>query len=306
MPDIITESGRAVTAHHALLLVDVIDVETPSTPERPRLADDAHPLLQEMEASLDDVSVERVAEVYHDVIFAKDRARELFDAGVLSLPDLAQVDQLYLATLNAVRLVVGDDPMFHEIRQYTERVLVDRYFCNFSIFQSLPDSWAIDQIFPVMPVHRLTERPDRQGTIQDITCDSDGYIALFPGGPRGRTSLPLHERHVGEPYILGIFLAGAYQEILGDLHNLFGDTNAVHVRIAEDGYEVTNLVRGDTVTDVLKYVQYDPAELLSTYRRKVLAAPDLTGEEADRFIADYGDGLEGYTYLEGGDDERQG
>ncbi len=299
MPDIIAESGRAVTAHHAVLLVDVIDVETPSVPERPRLGTDAHPLLQEMEESLADVTLERAAEVYHDVVFAKDRARELFDAGVLSLPDLARADQLYLATLNAVRQVVGADPAFHEIRQYTERVLVDRYFCNFSVFQSLPDSWAIEQVFPVMPVHRLTERPTRRGTLHDITCDSDGYIARFPGGLSGRSSLPLHERNEGDPYVLGIFLVGAYQEILGDLHNLYGDTNAVHVRITDDGYEVTNLVRGDTVTEVLKYVQYDPAELLSTYRRKVLAAPDLSRSEANRFIADYVDGLEGYTYLVG-------
>ena len=150
-----------------------------------------------------------------------------------------------------------------------------------------------------MPVHRLTERPTCRGTLHDITCDSDGYIARFPGGLSGRSSLPLHQRNEGDPYVLGIFLVGAYQEILGDLHNLYGDTNAVHVRITDEGYEVTNLVRGDTVTEVLKYVQYDPAELLSTYRRKVLAAPDLSRSEANRFIADYVDGLEGYTYLVG-------
>jgi arginine decarboxylase len=176
---------------------------------------------------------------------------------------------------------------------------VDRYFCNFSVFQSLPDNWAIDQLFPIMPIHRLTEQPTRRGTIQDITCDSDGVIDRFVGGRKGKPSLELHPIRDDEPYILGIFLTGAYQEILGDLHNLFGDTNAVHVRLTDAGYEVTDLVHGDTVTEVLNYVQFQPAELLMTFRRKVTAAKDLPRHEANQFIADYVAGLEGYTYLEG-------
>lgn len=299
MPDVITESGRAVTAHHAVLLVDVIDVETPSLPERPVVAPDAHLLLREMEDNLIDIDHDRVVEVYHDTVFAKERARDLFDSGVLTLVELAQVDQLFRATLTAVRDVAGVEPAFHEIRQHTDRLLVDRYFCNFSVFQSLPDSWAIDQVFPVVPIHRLTERPTRRGTIQDITCDSDGVIARFPGGLDGRTHLPLHPMKEGEPYVLAVFLTGAYQEILGDLHNLFGDTNAVHVKILGDGYQVTNVVLGDTVTEVLSYVQYHANDLLTTFRRKVNAAPGLSRGEANRFIADYVSGLEGYTYLEG-------
>ena len=306
VPHIINESGRAVTAHHAFLLVNVIDVETPSVPERPTLAPDAHPLLREMEEDLVDLSLDRVVEVYHDAVFAKERARDLFDSGVLTLRELAQVDQLFLATLNAVQTAAGNDPAFHEIRQHTARVLVDRYFCNFSVFQSLPDSWAIDQVFPAIPVHRLTERPDRRGTLQDITCDSDGLMAHFPGGLSGQRSLPLHAIRDGEPYIVGVFLTGAYQEILGDLHNLFGDTNAVHVKITRDGYEVTNLVRGDSVSEVLNYVQYQASDLLTTFRRKVNAAAGLTRHEANTAVADYVSGLEGYTYLEGGREQGLG
>jgi arginine decarboxylase len=176
---------------------------------------------------------------------------------------------------------------------------VDRYFCNFSVFQSLPDSWAIDQVFPIMPIHRLAEEPTRRATLHDITCDSDGVIDLFAGPGEPQHSLLLHPLRDNEPYVLGVFLVGAYQEILGDLHNLFGDTNAVHVRMTKTGYEITDLVHGDTVTEVLTFVQFHAADLLATFRRKVGRAAGLTRAEANNFIADYVAGLEGYTYLEG-------
>jgi arginine decarboxylase len=182
---------------------------------------------------------------------------------------------------------------------HLETSLIDRYFCNFSLFQSLPDNWAIDQLFPIMPIHRLGEMPTRRGTIQDVTCDSDGKIERFTGGRKGKPSLELHPWSEAEPYILGIFLTGAYQEIHGDLHNLFGDTNAVHVRSKEGGYEITDLVHGDTVTEVLTYVQFHASDLLSTFRRKVARAEGLSRQDANAFIADYVAGLEGYTYLEG-------
>src|ERR1051325_9639392 len=184
---------------------------------------------------------------------------------------------------------------FPEIAAHIDAELVDRYFCNFSLFQSLPDNWAIDQLFPIMPIHRLGEAPTRRGTIQDVTCDSDGVIARFAGGRKGKASLELHPWHEGEPYILGIFLTGAYQEILGDLHNLFGDTNAVHIRATEKGYEITDLVHGDTVTEVLNYVQFNASDLLQVFRRKVAGATELPRQEANTFIADYVAGLEGDT-----------
>ena len=299
MPHIISESGRALTAHHALLLVNVTEVESLVEPAPPTLREDPHPLLQEMAENLEALSPERIEEVFHDAIFAKERTQEYFSSGVFSLRDKADAEQLYLATLHALQQAIGEDrTSFPEITAHIESALVDRYFCNFSVFQSLPDNWAIDQLFPIMPIHRLGEPPTRRGTLQDMTCDSDGVIDRFVGGRKGKPSLELHPVAEGEPYILGIFLTGAYQEILGDLHNLFGDTNAVHVRLTEQGYEVTDLVHGDTVTEVLNYVQFHASDLLATFRRKVGNAKGLTRQEANSFIADFVAGLEGYTYLE--------
>ncbi|HXW96430.1 MAG TPA: biosynthetic arginine decarboxylase [Gemmatimonadales bacterium] len=300
MPHIISESGRAITAHHSLLLINVTDVESQSDPVVPDLGPDPHAILVELKENLESISPERLEEVHHDATFGKERAQELFASGVLSLRDRANVEQIYLATMNQLARLVEQEKTEHpEIWADIEATLVDRYFCNFSVFQSLPDNWAIDQLFPIMPIHRLDERPSRRGTIQDITCDSDGVIDRFVGGRKGKPSLELHPIREDEPYLLGIFLTGAYQEILGDLHNLFGDTNAVHVRLTPAGYEITDLVHGDTVTEVLNYVQFQPAELLTTFRRKVTNAKDLPRNEANQFIADYVAGLEGYTYLEG-------
>ncbi len=299
-PHIISESGRAVTAHHSLLLINVTDVESQVDPAVPDIGPDPHSLLVELKENLESISAERLEEVHHDASFGKARAQELFASGVLTLRDRANAEQLYLATMNHLARLVEPEKAEHpEIWSDIEGVMVDRYFCNFSVFQSLPDNWAIDQLFPIMPIHRLDERPERRGTLQDITCDSDGVIDRFVGGRKGKPSLELHPIRDDEPYILGIFLTGAYQEILGDLHNLFGDTNAVHVRLTEAGYEITDLVHGDTVTEVLNYVQFQAADLLTIFRRKVTNAKDLPRHEANQFIADYVAGLEGYTYLEG-------
>ena len=306
MPHIISESGRALTAHHALLLIKVIDVESQADRPVPELTDDDHQLLHEMladyrDASRKNVSKRRVREIFHDLTFDKERAQEMFNSGVLSLRERALAEQLYFATLNVLaRYIERSRDDFDDIVTDLDATLVDRYFCNFSLFQSLPDSWAIDQLFPIMPIHRLDEEPRRRGTIQDVTCDSDGKIDRFVGAKSGEPSLELHDFRDGEPYMLGVFLTGAYQEILGDLHNLFGDTNAVHIRLAQNsGYDVTDLVHGDTVTEVLNYVQFRASDLLQTFRRKVAAAKSLSRQEANTFIADYVAGLEGYTYLEG-------
>ena len=306
MPHIISESGRALTAHHALLLIKVIDVESQTDRPVPELSDEDHQLLHEMMADLRDasrknVSRRRVREIFHDLTFDKERAQEFFNSGVFSLRERAVAEQIYLATVNVLaRFVQRSRDDFEDISADLDATLVDRYFCNFSLFQSLPDSWAIDQIFPIMPIHRLDEEPTRRGTLQDVTCDSDGKIDRFAGDKGGSPSLELHEFRDGEPYMLGVFLTGAYQEILGDLHNLFGDTNAVHIRLSPTtGYEVTDLVHGDTVTEVLNYVQFRASDLLQTFRRKVAAAKHISRQEANTFIADYVAGLEGYTYLEG-------
>ena len=305
MPHIISESGRALTAHHALLLLRVIDVESQAEPPLPSLAEDHHALLHAMLEdyhALDEVPLvnRKVMEVFHDASFDKDRAQQLFVSGVLSLRERAMAESIFFAIINRIAKVIADcREDYEEILKEVDATLVDRYFCNFSLFQSLPDSWAIDQLFPIMPIHRLDERPERRGTLQDVTCDSDGKIDHFVGGKDGRPSLELHAVRDGEDYVLGIFLTGAYQEILGDLHNLFGDTNAVHIRITPEGYEQTHLVHGDTVTEVLNYVQFSASHLLATFRRKVGAAAGLTRQEANTFIAEYVAGLEGYTYLEG-------
>ena len=305
MPHIISESGRALTAHHALLLLSVIDVESQADNAVPELTKDHHGLLHEMAADYGSVSKrvskKRVREVFHDATFDKERAQDLFNSGVLTLRDRAITEQIYLSTIAAVaRIAQKDRDEYSDIIDDVEATMVDRYFCNFSLFQSLPDSWAIDQIFPIMPIHRLNEEPTRRGTIQDVTCDSDGKIETFIGDRTPHKSLELHPFNDGDPYIIGIFLTGAYQEILGDLHNLFGDTNAVHIRLSESkGYEVTDLVHGDTVTEVLDYVQFRASDLLATFRRKVANATGIERQEANMFIADYVAGLEGYTYLEG-------
>jgi arginine decarboxylase len=305
MPHVISESGRALTAHHALLLLKVIDVESQAEPPIPQLGEDDPALLHEMVEDYrallkPNLPPRKVLEIYHDASFDKERAQQLFNSGVMSLRDRALAEQLYFATVNAIARVVNKDrDEFDEILTELDATLVDRYFCNFSLFQSLPDSWAIDQLFPIMPVHRLDEAPDRRGTLQDVTCDSDGKIDRFVGDKNGRPSLELHSVRDNEDYVLGIFLTGAYQEILGDLHNLFGDTNAVHLRLHDHGYEITDMVHGDTVTEVLNYVQFGAATLLATFRRKVTNARGISRQEANAFIAEYIAGLEGYTYLEG-------
>ncbi len=305
MPNLISESGRALTAHHALMLMSVIEVESQVETSTPVVTEDDHALLHEMADDLKavsrkNVSMRRVREAYHDASYDKEKAQGFFNNGVLSLRERANAELLHLCTINAVRAAAHRHPdEFEDIINDLDAALVDRYFCNFSLFQSLPDNWAIDQLFPIMPIHRLDEEPTRRGTLQDVSCDSDGKIDRFVGQKDGNPSLELHPFTDGDPYILGIFLTGAYQEILGDLHNLFGDTNAVHVRLREGGYEITDLVHGDTVTEVLNYVQFRASDLLATFRRKVQGASGITRDEANMFIADYVAGLEGYTYLEG-------
>ncbi len=308
MPHIITESGRALTAHHAVLLVRVIDLETQAVEAPQSIPEDAHPILKELWATwkgllAQDVSEGFVREAYHDASWHRTQMRAHYNTGVLGLEARALGERLFLALVGRVaELARRNEEEFDDILPEVEATLVDRYFCNFSLFQSLPDSWAIDQLFPIVPIHRLDERPVRRGTLQDVTCDSDGKIDRFIDWNEPARSLSLHPFRHGEDYILGIFLVGAYQEILGDLHNLFGDTNAVHIHLDDDegrGYEVAEVVEGDTVSDVLRYVQYDPQELIATFRRKIQKADHLTRSEANTFVAGYVDGLAGYTYLEG-------
>jgi arginine decarboxylase len=305
MPHIISESGRALTAHHALLLVNVIDLETQSVEVPREIPDEAHGLVHELAGAYATVDANSVREIYHDASYARVQMRSFFNSGVLSLTERAMSERLFLGVMNRLLEFALEDPEeYEDILPEIQSILTDRYFCNFSLFQSLPDSWAIDQLFPIMPVHRLDEEPTRRGTLQDVTCDSDGKVDRFVGWREPKRSLELHSYHRGEPYVLGIFLTGAYQEILGDLHNLFGDTNAVHLYLTQDGgYEVGGIVHGDTVTEVLNYVRFDSQALVTNFRRKIRNAAGITRAEANSFIADFIAGLAGYTYLEGLPDE---
>jgi arginine decarboxylase len=306
-PDIVSESGRALTAHHAVLITNVLDVEhAPGTePVAPPGADEPQ-VIQDLWRGLQDLASRPALEVYHDALNWLNEAQTLFHHGVLNLKERARAEQIYFATCQQVRARLTPGARAHReaLDELNER-LADKYFCNFSLFQSMPDHWAIDQIFPVLPLTRLNEEPDHRGVLQDITCDSDGRIDLYVDSEGIETSLPLHElggtasTSAAEPYLLGIFMVGAYQEILGDMHNLFGDTDSVHVELAPDGgFRLTQATRGDTVDSVLRFVHFDPQDLLAAYRAKVAQATWLEPGQRETCLAELTAGLEGYTYLE--------
>ena len=302
-PNIISESGRAMTAHHSILVVNVLDVTSfPEWSDQIKIAEDAPPVLQEIFDVLNSTSNKNLIESWHDAVHLKDEAQNLFLLGLISLNDRAMVERIYWGICRKIEKL-GSRLKFlpDEIRNLKTK-LADKYFCNFSVFQSVPDSWAIDQVFPVVPLHRLNEEPSRDATLEDIICDSDGRIDTFIGSHRGTDStLRVHPLQPGEPYSLCIFLTGAYQEILGDLHNLFGDTNTVHVSLNEDGsinYE--QIIEGENVTDVLDYVQFSGDELAGRIDGFLIGCVQrgvVTQKEADDFLSLYKAGLNGYTYL---------
>jgi arginine decarboxylase len=304
-PDIISESGRAIVAHHSMLVLDLPDMDSGMPRVVPESIDeDEHRVLHALYETWKRVTTDNYLESWHDAKHAREEAVTLFSLGVLDLAGRARTDQLYRAVCSRILDIlrgVPRDELPEELVDL-ERRFCDTYFGNVSIFQSAPDHWAVDQLFPIMPIHRLNEEPTRRAVIADLTCDSDGVIDRFIGIPDERTTLPLHALN-GKPYYLGIFLLGAYQEILGDLHNLFGDTNAVHVSVDSEGKAViTDVVEHDTVTDVLQYVGYDRKDLLARMRRAVEVALQrgwIGLEESALFLRDYESGLSGPTYLEG-------
>ncbi|GIW91973.1 MAG: hypothetical protein KatS3mg110_0014 [Pirellulaceae bacterium] len=247
------------------------------------------------------LTVRNLLESYHGAQQCLDNCMQLFSVGHLAMHERATAERLFWTICYRIRKLLDQLDYTPEELENLDRLLADTYFCNFSLFQSLPDSWAIKQLFPIMPIHRLNERPTRFAVLGDITCDSDGKVDQFIDRRDVRRTLPLHAVN-GEPYYLGAFLVGAYQEILGDLHNLFGDTNAVHVELQPDGEAVLEtVVKGETVSEVLDYVQYKRDDLVSrlqTAVEKAVRANRLTHEEAGRFVKFYEDALNGYTYLE--------
>jgi arginine decarboxylase len=300
-PDIVTESGRAMTAHHAVLITNVTDVEQAPGAATPAPAKADEPqVIQDLWRGLHNMANHPTLETYHDAVHALEQAQGMFAHGLLTLGERARAEQLYFAICRAVRDKLQPGTRAHrEALDELHEKLADKYFCNFSLFQSMPDHWAIDQIFPVLPLNRLNEQPERRAVLQDITCDSDGRIDLYVDGEGIETTLPLHAPKSGEPYLLGIFMLGACQEILGDMHNLFGDTDSVQVEpTADGGYALTQLRHGDTVDSVLRFVNFEPEELRAAYRAKVGATAGLDEAQRTALLAELEDGLEGYTYLE--------
>ena len=301
-PTLVSESGRAIVAHHAMLVTEVLgnsDFDVPQIPDR--LPDDVPQVVKNLFSSFRDVTNKNLLETYHDATEYKDEVLTLFSLGHLSLEQRVTAENLFWAICHKILRIAKETGETLEELETLEHQLSDTYFCNFSVFQSLPDSWAIDQLFPVMPIHRLTERPTRRAVLADITCDSDGKIEKFIDKREVKDDLELHALNDDE-YYLGIFLVGAYQEILGDLHNLFGDTHAVQVSLAPGGgYLIDRVVEGDTVTEVLNYVAYTKEDLVSKMRtltENALRAGRLTLDESRQILRMYEAGLTGYTYLE--------
>ena len=301
-PNIITESGRSLTAHHSILVFDVLERTTlPIWNDKEEIDEEAHELTKELYQIWDRLNQPRLIESWHDALQIREDALDLFSLGMLDLRTRAQIEKLFWSVAREVAEMAASMKHPPEELRKVAKMIPDKYFCNFSLFQSLTDSWAIDQVFPIMPIARLEEKPQHTATLQDITCDSDGKIANFIAHHGTATSLPVHSLRPGEPYYLGVFLVGAYQEILGDMHNLFGDTNAVHIDVYKDRYEIDQIIEGETVADVLDYVQFSHKRLVRNVETWVTAsmkAGTITPEEGREFLSNYRSGLYGYTYLE--------
>jgi arginine decarboxylase len=306
-PTIISESGRALVAYHSVLVFNVLGVSglgDESLPKRvPRRA--PQPLV-DLQVTHDSLGKDNLLESFHDAQQAFDQTQNLFSLGYVTMEQRVQAENLFWAICRQVNHLVAEMEDIPEDLPNLDAMLSDTYFCNFSVFQSLPDSWAIKQVFPIMPIHRLNERPNRHGVLGDVSCDSDGKIDKFIDRNDLGHTLRLHTFD-GNPYYLGAFLIGAYQEILGDLHNLFGDTNAVHVSLSDKGEVILDkVVEGDTVEEVLHYVQFSAKYLMADFRKAVENASDegkIDKDEANRLLRFYEEGLSGYTYLEDGGPE---
>lgn len=301
-PNVITESGRSLTAHHSLLVFEVLETATlPVWDPEETVNDNDHELVKELFSLWDNFSQPRILETWHDAQQIREESLDRFSLGLVDLKTRAQIECLFWSIARKVYQTANISKHVPVELKQISRMLSDKYFCNFSLFQSLPDAWAIDQIFPIMPIHRLNEEPNVFATIQDMTCDSDGKIDNFISTKNLSYHLPVHPLKGREPYYLGVFLVGAYQEILGDLHNLFGDTNAVHVSVDENSYKIDQVIDGETVAEVLEYVQYYPKKMVRTVETWVTSsvkAGIITLEEGKEFLSNYRSGLYGYTYLE--------
>lgn len=301
-PNIITESGRSLAAHHSVLVLDVLGAASlPVMPEEFEAKPTDHKLVKDLYEIWCNLTPKTMLEDWHDAEQIREDSLDLFAHGMINLKTRAEIEAMYWSVCHEINgLTRGMKHIPDELRGL-DKLLADKYFCNFSLFQSLPDCWGIDQLFPIMPLQRLDERPSRNCTLQDITCDSDGKISNFVAGGTLSNVLPVHALRKNEPYYIGVFLVGAYQEILGDMHNLFGDTNAAHISIKDDTYHIDQIIDGETVEEVLEYVQYNPKKLVRQIEQwvtKCVKEGKLSLEEGKEFLSNYRSGLYGYTYLE--------
>ncbi len=299
-PDIVTESGRAMTAHHAVLITDVIDVDRiPETADLTAPAEEAPAILRDLYQGFAQGERRSPLEVYHDACHWLDEAQGMYTHGLLNLAQRAEAERIYQATCRRVHSRLDPQVRAHrDVLDELNEKLADKLFGNFSLFQSMPDIWAIDQLFPILPLHRLNEPLLRRCILQDLTCDSDGTVRLYVDRAGVERTLPLPVCRPGAPLLLGVFLVGAYQEILGDIHNLFGDTDSVNVILTPEGYRLADAHNGDSIEAVLRQVHFDGHELLQSYRRRVVAAP-LDEIERRECLRELEAGLQGYTYLSG-------
>ncbi|SUO96955.1 biosynthetic arginine decarboxylase [Suttonella ornithocola] len=302
-PTIVTESGRATVAYSSVLLFDILDVTGFSDAQMPaRRENEENAMIQNLHYAYETLTPKTAQESFNDAVYYRDEARDAFMRGHLSLRTRSEVEQIFMSIMAEVAKIAESHPDALSEPELLKTMLADIYYGNFSVFQSLPDAWAIDQIFPVVPLHRLNERPTRNTIVADMTCDSDGKIDRFVEDGEIQRVLPLHEIKLNEPYYLGAFLVGAYQETLGDLHNLLGDTHVVSVYIHEDGsFDFVNEVEGDSVADVLSYVEYQPQNLLAHFREtaeRAVRKGTITPAERQRLVNMFEAGLRGYTYYE--------
>jgi arginine decarboxylase len=300
VPTLVSESGRAIASHQSVLIFDVLGTsevrtELPHPPE-----DKEHAVIRNLWETYNSICSENFQEAYHDVTQFKEEALNRFNLGYLSITERARAEQFYWASCRKILDIINELDYVPDDLEDLEQMMSSIYYVNMSVFQSAPDSWAIDQLFPIMPIHRLGEEPMRRGILADLTCDSDGKIDQFIDLRDVKPVLELHHLKKNKPYFLGLFLGGAYQEIMGNLHNLFGDTNAVHIKLTPKGYQIEHVVKGDTMKEVVSYVQYDAEDLVESIRKKseqALQDKRITLQESQRLLQNYESSLGRYTYL---------
>jgi len=300
VPTLISESGRAIASHQSVLIFDVLS--TSSVPlDPPELPQEGEsPIITYLWETYQSINQENYQEFYHDATQFKEEAISRFNLGILSLTERAKAERLYWACCQKIVEIIRKQEYVPDELEDLEKIMASIYYINLSVFQSAPDCWAIDQLFPIMPIHRLGEEPTRRGILADLTCDSDGKIDRFIDLRDVKSVLELHTLKPGEPYYLGMFLNGAYQEIMGNLHNLFGDTNAVHIQLTPKGYQIEHVVKGDTMSEVVSYVQYDSEDMVESIRQRcehALAENRITLAESQRLMQTYEQSLRRYTYL---------